>query len=302
MRTIKPGDLAKTPLGQAVIKKQNWLKATRPPPSPTSQSEAINHVIGMRKKFGLKTDALEGILRNPHSMAGLSARLDDIIEFKNKSGIHINPKNKGKFTATKKKTGKSTEELTHSSNALTKKRAVFAENAKKWAKNRKKKNMSDASDAIEFAGGYVNTGIGVRKEKGVGGHFNRNAGKYVGGTVGSIPGLGIGALIDHLRKKKSVLKTSAENKVSPELAKGDVYSYSEISDRLDRIINFADPRPRNPLGEFTGQEEGPNPNDMAKVYQTGNRTGIAEGAGATAAGAASLPLVAALLKRARKAK
>ena len=49
-----------------------------------------------------------------------------------KSGIHIKPENKGKFNATKKKTGKSTEELTHSSNPTTKKRAVFAQNAKKW--------------------------------------------------------------------------------------------------------------------------------------------------------------------------
>ena len=48
-----------------------------------------------------------------------------------KSGIYINPANKGKFTATKKATGKSTEELTHSKNPLTKKRAIFAQNAKK---------------------------------------------------------------------------------------------------------------------------------------------------------------------------
>lgn len=52
---------------------------------------------------------------------------------KNKKGggIHINPKNKGKFTATKKATGKTTEELTHSKNPLTRKRAVFAQNSKK---------------------------------------------------------------------------------------------------------------------------------------------------------------------------
>jgi len=54
------------------------------------------------------------------------------IKDKEGSGIHINPANKGKFTATKKKTGKSTEALTHSKNPLTKKRAVFAQNAKKW--------------------------------------------------------------------------------------------------------------------------------------------------------------------------
>jgi hypothetical protein len=49
-----------------------------------------------------------------------------------KSGIHINPENKGKFTETKKRTGKTTEELTHSKNPLTRKRAIFAQNAKKW--------------------------------------------------------------------------------------------------------------------------------------------------------------------------
>ena len=53
------------------------------------------------------------------------------ISFLKNGGIHINPKNKGKFTATKKKTGKSTEELTHSNNQLTRKRAIFAQNAKK---------------------------------------------------------------------------------------------------------------------------------------------------------------------------
>lgn len=47
-------------------------------------------------------------------------------------GIHIKPENKGKFTETKRRTGKTTEELTHSSNPLTRKRAIFAQNAKKW--------------------------------------------------------------------------------------------------------------------------------------------------------------------------
>jgi hypothetical protein len=46
--------------------------------------------------------------------------------------IHINPENKGKFNATKKATGKTTEELTHSNNPVTKKRAIFAQNAAKW--------------------------------------------------------------------------------------------------------------------------------------------------------------------------
>ena len=45
--------------------------------------------------------------------------------------IDIDPKNKGKFTATKKATGKSTEELCHSKNPLTRKRANFAKMAKR---------------------------------------------------------------------------------------------------------------------------------------------------------------------------
>ena len=50
----------------------------------------------------------------------------------NGSGIHIKKENRGKFTETKKRTGKTTEELTHSKNPLTRKRAVFAQNSRKF--------------------------------------------------------------------------------------------------------------------------------------------------------------------------
>lgn len=51
---------------------------------------------------------------------------------KAKYGIHINPANRGKFTETMRRTGKTAEELSHSSNPLTRKRAIFALNARKW--------------------------------------------------------------------------------------------------------------------------------------------------------------------------
>lgn len=51
-----------------------------------------------------------------------------------KGGIHINPANRGKFTATQKATGKSTEELKHSSNPKTRQRANFAMMAKRHFK------------------------------------------------------------------------------------------------------------------------------------------------------------------------
>ena len=50
--------------------------------------------------------------------------------------IHINPANKGKFNATKKRTGKTTEQLTHSKNPITKKRVIFAQNTAKWNKKK----------------------------------------------------------------------------------------------------------------------------------------------------------------------
>lgn len=77
---------------------------------------------------------------------------DDLPEFAS-GGIHINPANKGKFNATKKKTGKSTEELTHSSNPLTRRRAIFAQNARKW--HHKHAMGGEDSNDIEVEGGEV---------------------------------------------------------------------------------------------------------------------------------------------------
>lgn len=52
--------------------------------------------------------------------------------FKKGGGIRIKPENKGKFTATMKRTGKTAEQLAHSKNPLTRKRAIFALNSRKW--------------------------------------------------------------------------------------------------------------------------------------------------------------------------
>ena len=51
-----------------------------------------------------------------------------------KDTISINPRNRGKFTETMRRTGKTAEELSHSENPLTRKRAIFALNARKWNK------------------------------------------------------------------------------------------------------------------------------------------------------------------------
>lgn len=57
------------------------------------------------------------------------------------SDIHINPKNKGKFTASAKAAGESVQQHAQSvlndpdATPLQKKRANFARNSKQWAKD-----------------------------------------------------------------------------------------------------------------------------------------------------------------------
>lgn len=67
-------------------------------------------------------------------MSELDQGLIDFIKKGKK--IYIKPENRGKFTETKKRTGKTTEELTHSKNPLTRRRAIFAQNARRWKKKK----------------------------------------------------------------------------------------------------------------------------------------------------------------------
>jgi len=70
---------------------------------------------------------------------GQLKNLNQLIDFTNnnhmeqaKSGIHIKPSHKGRFTAYKKRTGKTTEEALHSKDPHVRQMANFAKNAKKW--------------------------------------------------------------------------------------------------------------------------------------------------------------------------
>jgi len=56
-----------------------------------------------------------------------------------KGGIKIKKKNRGKFTAYKKRTGKTTQEALHSKNPNVRRIANFARNAKKWKHTGRKK-------------------------------------------------------------------------------------------------------------------------------------------------------------------
>lgn len=61
-----------------------------------------------------------------------SARSNHINNYASGGGIHIKPENRGKFTAYKERTGKTTEEALHSPDPHVRQMANFARNAAKW--------------------------------------------------------------------------------------------------------------------------------------------------------------------------
>ncbi len=94
--------------------------------------------------IGLYSDARIGYYPKTNRKTGVTTtkswkgneKLLERLGLKEGGSIHIKPENRGKFTATMKRTGKTAEELSHSSNPLTRKRAIFALNARKWNINK----------------------------------------------------------------------------------------------------------------------------------------------------------------------
>jgi len=125
------------------------------------------------------------------------------------SGIHIKPENKGKFTATKKATGKSTEELTHSKNPVTRKRAIFAQNAKKWKHAYGGEvNINEKS----FGGILVSAGSGAAAGAlgaSPGGPIGAGAGAIIGGAVGLVKGI-----FSHVAEKRAAKEQEERDKLS----------------------------------------------------------------------------------------
>lgn len=121
----------------AQSKPKAQLGKTIVPPQPNDMSKrgyrSMNEQIVFRKKvkdFNKTSPKTKTVKEKP------IVTNQTVTPAKKYGGININPANKGKFTATKKATGKTTEQLTHSKNPVTKKRAVFAANAKKWNKKK----------------------------------------------------------------------------------------------------------------------------------------------------------------------
>lgn len=144
--------------------------------------------------------------------------------------------------------------------------------------------MSAREHLIQLSGGYVNTEDGVKRAKGA--HLLRHGFTYGGAVIGTpLVGGPIGALIDAIRRKKAKKRTADEGFAPPEMA------LLSARDELDAILQFADPRPRNDLGMFTGTEEGgPSPDAISVAYKqqavAGAGSGLTKGVGAGLAGGA----------------
>ena len=79
------------------------------------------HIIKLSKRDNFKNPDLR------YKQGGIIKR----VEF-GKSGIHIQPENRGKLTRLKKRTGKSEAELWKEGNPAVRKMITFARNARKW--------------------------------------------------------------------------------------------------------------------------------------------------------------------------
>lgn len=100
------------------------------------------------------------------------------------------------------------------------------------------------------------------------------------------------------RKPIGSVYNKAEERLANKLKPGRLFP-QRMSARLDSIIAFGDPRPRNPLGEFSGSDDGvPDPNTMVKTYGQNLAGGAVAGIGAGTTGFA----VKSLLEKIRKSR
>lgn len=157
--------------------------------------------------------------------------------------IHINPENRGKFNATKKRTGKTTEELTHSKNPLTRKRAIFAQNAAKW--------HHAFGGELNTNGGDFSTGLMFIDEGGTH-ESNPYEGVPMGVAPDGKPNLveeGEAIYNDYVFSNRLTVPKSVRNKYKLRGAKDLTFA-----DAVKQISKSATERPNDPISQETLHE------------------------------------------------
>lgn len=159
--------------------------------------------------------------------------------------IHINPENRGKFNATKQRTGKTTEELTHSKNPTTRRRAIFAQNAAKW-------NHHGYGGLLYDDGGNLNSQHGGDFSNGVtqinngGTHEqNPNEGVQMGTDPNNVPNLveqGEVIFDDYVYSNRLNVPNSIREKYH--MGKKGKLSYADAAKKLSKE---SEERPNDPI-------------------------------------------------------
>lgn len=159
--------------------------------------------------------------------------------------IHINPENRGKFNAIKQRTGKTTEELTHSKNPTTRRRAIFAQNAAKW-------NHHGYGGLLYDDGGNLNSQHGGDFSNGVtqinngGTHEqNPNEGVQMGTDPNNVPNLveqGEVIFDDYVYSNRLNVPNSIREKYH--MGKKGKLSYADAAKKLSKE---SEERPNDPI-------------------------------------------------------
>lgn len=164
--------------------------------------------------------------------------------FANGGRIYIDPENRGKFTETKRRTGKTTEELTHSSNPLTRKRAIFAQNARKWKHAFGGDLMTHGAD---FPTGLILVGNGGTHEE------NPNEGVPMGMDSEGIPNLveeGEVIFNDYVFSKRLIVPKAVRKKYKLRGTKPLTFADAAI-----QMSKESEERPNDPISQ-RGLEDG----------------------------------------------
>jgi YD repeat-containing protein len=203
--------------------------------------------------------------------------------------IHIKPENRGKFNATKKRTGKTTEELTHSKNPLTRKRAIFAQNAAKWHKGEDGLDLepdNDEDDMQILGGGQAQQISGpddpmfefkgnTHKEGGIGLAFGGKVAEVEKGEVGYVDDAGSLNIFGKMKVPgtnktfKKAAKDMAEAQLKVDKKRGYYAQILNNSDEADKYQNTATSTAKVMLMSLDKQAEEIKQNKEALAsYQT----------------------------------
>jgi hypothetical protein len=153
--------------------------------------------------------------------AGQASIKNDYTPTFSKGGIHIKKANRGKFTAYKERTGKTTAEALHSSNPHVRQMANFARNAKKWH------HKAD--------GGFIGVQDYINNMLAEGGYTGEPDNPYTFGPATSA------SVVNSIERRRMAPAEIAPHAINDGLFNGDVNQFMAMSsDQMAATLNQPD--------------------------------------------------------------